>query len=133
MIETRSAIITFEKPGIFYTIAKAVDQKIDDAIENVEASKKLSGGKRAPLFIDIRKIKSQTRECQMYYSGVEGCKVFSAVAILVDSAFSRIMANFFLGLRRPIEPVPIRLFTDKDEAIIWLKKLQMKDTINQIK
>ena len=119
VIETRSAVIHVDEMGIHRATCKAVAQDVNDAKENVAVSKKLSGGKKVLLYIDIRKLKSQTRECQVYYSGPAGCEVYSAVAILIQSVLSKVIANFFMGLRRP--PIPIRLFTDEAEAFAWLK------------
>lgn len=46
----------------------------------------------------------------------------SAVALLADTAVSRMIANFFIGVGRPV--VPVRLFTEEQAAIEWLRDQQ---------
>jgi hypothetical protein len=41
-------------------------------------------------------------------------------ALLTDSGFSKILGNLFLLLDKP--KMPVKMFTDIDEAIAWLKK-----------
>ena len=43
---------------------------------------------------------------------------YAAVALVAESAATRMLANFFLRLKR--EPTPARMFTDESEATVWL-------------
>ena len=73
-------------------------------------------GKAAPSLIDMRQIKSTTREAREYSTGA---KYTPAVALLIASPISRILGNFFINYSQP--PYPTRLFTSEDEALDWLK------------
>lgn len=44
---------------------------------------------------------------------------YAAVALVAESASTRMLANFFLRLKR--EPTPARIFTDESEARAWLQ------------
>jgi hypothetical protein len=44
---------------------------------------------------------------------------YVAVALVADSAATRMLANFFLRLKR--EQTPARIFTDETEAVAWLR------------
>ena len=44
---------------------------------------------------------------------------YAAVALVAESAATRMLANFFLRLKR--EPTPARMFTDESEALAWLQ------------
>jgi len=92
---------------------------LEDAQETMAAYLKIKKGKRRPLFVDTRKMKSIFREARKYYAGAEAIKVASAAALIVDTPVSRVLGNFFLGLSNPL--LPSRLFSSEDEALEWLK------------
>ncbi|MBU0665292.1 MAG: STAS/SEC14 domain-containing protein [Proteobacteria bacterium] len=98
-------------PGTELTLA--------DAQETMAAYVKVTKGKRLPLFVDTKKMKSMTREVRLYYASEEAAKQASAVAIIVDTPVSRVLGNFYLGLSHP--RLPSRLFTSEHEALKWLK------------
>ena len=70
--------------------------------------------------LDLRQIKSQTREARDYYGGEESGRCFSAAAVLVESPVSRLLGNFFIGFNKSTN-APLKLFTSEQEAIEWLK------------
>lgn len=43
---------------------------------------------------------------------------YAAVALLAKSPATRMLANFFLGLKRT--SIPARMFTDESDAVAWL-------------
>jgi hypothetical protein len=92
---------------------------LETAKETMAAYLKLNKGKRLPLVVDTRGMKSMTRECRIYYASEETAKTGSAVAIIVDTPVSRVLGNFYLGLSKP--HLPSRLFTSEQEALEWLK------------
>lgn len=98
-------------PGVELTLA--------DAEETMAAYLKLNNGKRLPLFIDTKTMKSMSRESRQYYAGEEAAKVASAAAIIVGTPVSRVLGNFYIGLSNP--HLPSRLFSSEDEALEWLK------------
>lgn len=77
----------------------------------------LSGGLPRPCLFDVRLLASMDREARAFFA--EAVDAF-AVALLIESVLSRIIANFFLGLNRNPK-IPTRLFTDETEALEWLK------------
>lgn len=78
----------------------------------------LTSGKRIPLLADIRKMKSLTREGRVFYDDVTDR--FSALALLAGSPATRLIANFFIGMRRP--KVPTQMFTNEEKALAWLRR-----------
>jgi len=119
-IETRTEIIYLGEEGIVYCIArKGTILEIDDAKENVQAIAKVIGNGKAPVFVDIRQSEGASKEARKYFTSNEVAEIQSAVAMLVDSGFSKLIGNFFIGLNKPI--FPLKLFTSKDEAVYWLK------------
>jgi hypothetical protein len=78
----------------------------------------LTGSKRVPVLADIRNLKSMTREARKHYGRVTD--VVLAIALLVASPATQVIANFFLGLNRP--DVPTEMFTDEAQARAWLRR-----------
>lgn len=91
---------------------------LEDARETMTVYKKLNNGKRLPLFIDTKTMKSLSREARHFYASDEAAACASAAAIMVGTPVSRVLGNFYLGLSNP--RLPSRLFSDEGEALAWL-------------
>jgi len=118
-ITTSSHKILQLDDGIIKLICFTRDETIEKARIALDAFKIISEGKKNPLLVDIRQQKSISREARLFYSGKEFTDQVTSLAFVVESAISKVLANFFLGLNKP--PYPTRLFTNEDEAIEWLK------------
>ncbi|WP_200977217.1 STAS/SEC14 domain-containing protein [Echinicola sp. 20G] len=92
---------------------------LEDAIENLNAVKALANGKKIPVLVDITETKGGSKECRDYYASEEAANIQSACAMLVESSLSKLIGNFFLGLNKT--KFPLKLFSDKNEAIYWLQ------------
>jgi hypothetical protein len=93
---------------------------IEQARGATVAMNEVGKGIARPLFVDFTNMKSQTKECRDYYSkNPDHIKTYSAIAILISNPLSRVFANFFIGLNKPLKPT--RLFDDRAKAIEWLK------------
>ena len=94
----------------------------DKAKENVDAQDRVRGrlGKeKTRVLVDMRLISSISRDARMYYANERTASIQRATALLVDSPVSRVIANFFMGLNRPLSPT--RMFTDQTQAVRWLQ------------
>ena len=92
---------------------------LKDAQETMAAYLKVNKGRKLPLFVDTKTMRSLAREARHYYAGEEAAKVASAVAIIVGTPVSRVLGNFYIGLSNP--HLPSRLFSSENEALAWLK------------
>lgn len=120
-ITTRTGTHYLNEHGILHSvILPGVEQTLADAQENVRIDRQLGAGRRRPLLVDIRAIKSQTSEARDYYTGAEGAACYSAVAVLIGSPISRLLGNFFIGFNKQAF-APVKLFTSEAEAMAWLK------------
>ena len=90
---------------------------LPDAKENIAATFELAG-RQIGVLVDMRGVRSQTREARQYFAGAEAEKVTRAVALLIGSPVSRVLANFYLRVRTP--RIPTALFTDEEQAVAWL-------------
>ncbi|MBI3240234.1 MAG: hypothetical protein HYZ43_15540 [Flavobacteriia bacterium] len=74
-----------------------------------------------PILIDSRGIKSISREARSFFTTNGRATNTMAFAILIDSAVSKVVGNFFLGINKPA--VPTKLFLDEELALQWLRNL----------
>jgi hypothetical protein len=74
------------------------------------------GHGKVPLLVDIRNIGSIDRPAREYF--MDSATHYTGVALLAQSAATRMMANFFLGLNRGENRV--RMFTVEADALGWL-------------
>lgn len=119
--ETRTTLTSLGDDNIIYAVMKkGADENLQDAQANVAACRQLANGRRLPILCDYRQIRKQSREAQIYYANDEVSNTYSACAILVENPVSKMVANFFLGLRKP--KTPTRLFTDEKMALAWLRE-----------
>lgn len=112
---------TIDSHGFILTIvAKGAEVQVEDAKWNTEKVIQVSGGSNFPILVDLREIKSISKEARDHFS-MRGRKPHvTAIAMLVSSPVSSVIGNFFLGLNKPV--VPTRLFTKEKDAILWMKK-----------
>jgi hypothetical protein len=78
------------------------------------------GHKEFPLLIHTNKVKYISREARNYLASKEGCQKIKSCAILTNSIVTKVIANFFLQINKPL--VPTKLFTNEDSARKWLSK-----------
>lgn len=110
---------------ICYTVVKSnAIVEISDAIENTGAVKELSEGKIYPLLVNLNEIKSITKEARDHFSMKDRTPGVSAIGLVIKSPASTIIGNFFLGLNKSM--VPVKLFTNEEKAIAWLKQFSKK-------
>lgn len=100
------------QPGVF-------DLELADAKEVIAAVASLCGGVRHPALVDLRGVRSMSRDCRKYFAGPETASAEAAVALIVESPIARAIGNFFMGLNKPL--MPTRLFTSEDDALVWLR------------
>lgn len=93
--------------------------QLAEAKENVAAIAGLTGNSRMPILVDMRGVRSQSREARDYFGGADTETTSLAVALLIGSPVSRVLANFFLRLNNK-QRYPIRLFTEEESAVAWL-------------
>jgi hypothetical protein len=120
VIETRTCFHEPDPRGfVRLTLRVGIDVDHRDAIEMVAATSEAAGGVLAPVLVDMRGIRSLSREARKYLVSAEVAARTSPIALLVGSPVSRVIGNFFLTLGP--HQAPTSLFTDEDAAIAWLR------------
>lgn len=100
------------------TMNEGADFERADATEAVSVTWKVAGEKRRSVLVDMRGVRSQTRDAREYFMSDEVAGRISAVALLVGSPLSRMIGNFFLRIGD--HRIPTRIFTADAAATAWL-------------
>jgi hypothetical protein len=70
------------------------------------------------MLVDIRGIKVFDRAARTFFLDDQGGS--AAMALLAGSAVNKMLANFFIGMRRL--SIPVKMFTDPAAALAWLRE-----------
>lgn len=73
---------------------------------------------RRPILVELDNVRTVSKESRGVYSSPDTAEYFSAAALLVGNPVSRIIGNFYLGISKT--SMPVRMFTEREEAIAWL-------------
>ncbi len=95
------------------------EEMINSAIKQRIA---ITKDKSYPMFADIRKIKSFTREARQRLAQKDSGYGTKAAAILIDSKIQEVLYNFFNTIYKA--PSPAKMFTNREKAIEWLQQFK---------
>jgi len=105
---------------IFVECKENAEIELEDAKEDMELSQELIANvSRYGTIIDTANIKSISKEARDWYSQVQNDNPHNiCVALVVNSFYTRIIANFFLGFSN--SRTEMKIFNIKDDAVEWL-------------
>ena len=110
-----------ESDGIARTVVKPnAEVLLQDAEQNTATVATFFNGKKFPLLVDIRNIKSISPDAREHFTLKGRESVVNAFAILMSSSLSQMIGNFFLTFQNPA--VPVKLFNHEQEALAWLAR-----------
>ena len=101
----------------------ATPQTLETAKDNIDAQERIRHAvdrEKTRVLIDMRQTTKIPRAAREYYAGERTASIQAATALLVSSAVSVVIGNFFMGLNKPLSPT--RLFTAPGPAIEWLRR-----------
>ena len=115
-IELKAYVTWIDEDNIVWTVVKEkANIDLEDAKENSIVVNGLIKSGKSPLIVDTRSLHSITKEARDHFSMKDRDTNVSSIAIIVGSALSRMVANFYLGINKP--KVPVRLFNNDTSAI----------------
>ena len=91
---------------------------LENALENRKVGEALYDGSAMLWLIDIRNVKSTTKEAREIGASEETARRTGAMAILVESQMTKTIGNLFMKLNQP--KYPTRMFTEEKDAVAWL-------------
>ena len=106
---------------IIYLYEQFTEEMVDSLIKQ---RLELTKDKSYPMFSDIRKTKSFTREARQRFAQKDAGYGTMVVAILINSKIQEIIYNFFSTVYKA--PSPAKMFTDKEKSLKWLKQFKEK-------
>ena len=95
-------------------------KELPDAKEVMRVCEELADGQKRPLLVDIRQSAGLSMDARKYFAGEETSKLVLALGMLIHTPLSRLLGNFFMKFNQP--DFPVRLFTDEQRAVEWLKQ-----------
>lgn len=119
IIETPLSTVWFDENGIFCSVTKknaALTKEV--FILYFEFIKRHAGEKKICWLGDVSQMSAPTKEARDF-AAIETPKFVKALALITNSALSKMIANIFFSFKRP--PYPTKMFTDEKEAKEWLK------------
>lgn len=115
----KSTVSLLEEGILHIHLKSGTEIHLTDAVLIVEAMGKLGGGKKFPVLIDAGEFIAVDQEVRVFSASEESNLYTLADAIAYYSLGQKLIANFYLSHNKPA--VPTRTFSDKKEAIEWLK------------
>ncbi len=119
-VRSRVAVQWIGEDGLAYLIFD-VDAEIElsDAKEIVNNIATRHPDGKYPLLIDVCRIRSISAEARDYFVSASAQKYRIAEALIVETTASRLFAGFYIRFHKPESPS--KLFTNREEALFWLK------------
>lgn len=77
-----------------------------------------------PSVINNGKTKATPKEVRDYLASDEVGSILSSTALVVSSAITKIAVNLFLQFSKP--KYPVKMFTDPEAALEWVKQFKKK-------
>ena len=113
-------VVRFEYfEGVVFGTFKVKNIDKENALFSIES--RIKATKKIPhsILIDIKNIKTVTKEAREIFSSEISFKYLKSTAILVKSPFSAAIANLYLKINKPRGNV--RIFPSEKMALTWLK------------
>lgn len=79
-----------------------------------------TGDRKVPLLINDIGLKGIERDAREYLSTDYALQGMSAGALVTSSVFGAYLANFFLKISLNKPKIPVRIFSNEEDAIKWL-------------
>lgn len=79
-------------------------------------------GMKFGTIVVMTNVLAQDAETRRIYQKLAGNGLYFGLAMVVDSALSRALAGFFIGLSKP--PIPTQLFDSVEKSIEWLRTIR---------
>jgi len=126
-VETQDVIFSIEDEILHCSYKQQLEIDIETARRIIKDRVEFTEGKMYPILIDFSNMKAATKEARDYMNSPEGgLKGLIGGAFLSKSVMATLFINLYIKVSNPA--IPARFFTNKEEAISWLKKIRAEKT-----
>src|SRR6185503_6642728 len=116
-----TSTLWFDDDGILCSVSKKVPpQTIEETRKNIEWFKDFLGGKKVCMLSENKYPSAPPSKEIRQLAAEEIPKITKALAFIVHSPLSKMIANLFFALYPPTYPV--KMFEDEKKAREWLKQ-----------
>ncbi len=125
-IDLTDSLVWMENEILMIKAKPDVEVTLEDAERNFKSASErfnVNEKNKALILCDIRQARPLSKEIRDYYGTEEVVNQTKAFAFIITTPLSKMIANLFIGIRKP--PIPMKMFTDKFKAVEWLN--QFKD------
>jgi hypothetical protein len=105
--------------------------EIDITVARELVENRMAFANNAPhyILIDFTNVKSVTKEAKDYMNDpLGGLKGLLGGAFLTNNVVAKVFINLFLKINKPT--IPAKFFTNKEDALKWLRELKAKSRYN---
>jgi hypothetical protein len=111
---------------IFFKYSPKLEITIDVAKEIVASRLEYCAGRPCYTLIDFTNVKSVTKEARDYMNSPDGgLKGILGGAFLSNNVVATLFVNLYLKVSNPV--IPAKFFTNREEALRWLKKTKAEN------
>jgi hypothetical protein len=104
-------------------LAEAGDYEFVDF--GIKKRLEITGDKKIVMISDVRFLKFSTREARQRLADKDAAHGVIAVGVVLNSKVQIAIYNFFQAIYK--QPTPAKLFSNKEDAIKWIKKYTPKE------
>jgi hypothetical protein len=119
----RTSTVWFDDEGILYSKPDPdapVDQSNEDIKEDMEKLRSFVGNRKVCIVGEASKTAQSPRKEQRDFIAAEIESITKAMAIIITSPVSRMIANLFFSFKPPAYPV--KMFNTQEEATAWIRQ-----------
>lgn len=109
----------YSPEGILYSYSKRPKRTVKNISENVALVKQITGGKKVPLLIYLSNSPVPDKETRRF-STEQLPNVYTAMAMVSKGGLAQFIMNILFKFKPP--PIPMKSFSDDQEAKDWLKQ-----------
>lgn len=117
--EGEIATYWIDENGILVSLSKGVKRTVANISGNVALVKEITGNKPVPLLIYLTNSPVPDKETRKF-STEQLPIIYKAMAMISKPGLSQLIMNLLFRVQSP--PIPMRNFTDEEEAKAWLKQ-----------
>ncbi len=119
LIQGEIADYHLDPDGILYSYSKSPKRTIRNISDNIALVRKITGGKKVPLLIYLADSPVPDRATRKF-SSEQLPQVYTAMAMVSKPGLAKLIMNLLFALKPP--PIPMKSFSDDEEARAWLKQ-----------